>query len=59
MDGRTQEVQRQEMFVTEELHDGGGHEIKGEPVKQGMRGVHVREAGREEGPSDKRARGRG
>jgi len=38
------------MSVAEELHDGRGHEVKGKAVEQGMRGVHVREAGREEGP---------
>lgn len=41
------------MSVTEELHDGGCHEIKGHAVEQRMRGFHVREAGREESPSNK------
>lgn len=39
------------MPVTEELHDGRGHEIKGQAVEQRMRSFHVREAGCEESPS--------
>ena len=40
------------MSVAEELHDRRGHEIKGQAVEQGMRGFHMREAGREESPSN-------
>ena len=42
------------MSVTEEMHDRRGHEIKGQAVEQRMRGIHVREAGREESPSNER-----
>lgn len=45
------------MSIAEELHDRRGHEVKGQAIEQRVCGIHMREAGCEESPSNKQGVG--